>query len=80
MTKQSEIISKIPIEELKERVWNPQRCEADVGLATQRWRHHAGQDIKCQRTALYIINGVPMCAFHAGRALIRIALGEKDKG
>lgn len=54
--------------------WNRTRCQADVGLTTQRWRNFTGEDNRCKMTALYRLDGVPLCERHCGARLIQRAL------
>ena len=57
------------------------RCQSDVGLALQRWRNHVGQSVQCQRSALYVLDGVPLCELHCGKKLLERELSkEKTDG
>lgn len=54
--------------------WRRERCQADVGLSTQRYRYLTNEaNMCCQRVAVHEIDGKRYCDMHAGRELVEAA-------
>lgn len=60
------------------RYWQAPRCHGEVKDGTKRWRDHAGRDYRCDRKAIFEVDGRKLCQLHAGDVLIERALRQME--